>query len=792
MALNFSIKTNSVRAQSSLLPRRRAMLKLGCALFSLAGGVAAVAAPATVQPDPAMVATVAPAWKPLPTPPKNAPNIILILTDDVGFGASSTFGGPVPTPNLDRLAKRGLTFNNFHTTGMCSPTRAALLTGRNHHAVGFGMIADTNSSFPGYTSQLPDDARTVAEVLHRSGYSTSMFGKGHLTPGWQRALTGPHTQWPTDIGFDYFFGFLAADSDQWRPNLIRNTTLVDNGDQPVSLLDKTLADDAIHWIHQAKADYPDKPFFTYYATGSTHAPHQAPAEWIARFRGRFDGGWDKLRAATVTRQKQAGIIKGNAKVSPRPDGLPAWADLTKQQQQMYARYMEVYAAQLSYQDAQIGRLFSELERMGELDNTLIVFMEGDNGASAEGGLEGTTNEVRHMSKDEARFSPAEIADLDRLGGPHSYENYPVGWAWAMNAPFPLFKTYASHLGGTRNGMVISWPKGISSPGRTISRFEHVIDIAPTVLEAAGIKAPDIIDGVKQRPLQGLSLSDTFTSVQPAPEHRTQYFELLGNRALYQDGWWANTAPTRLLWQEIASLNADDYKWQLYDLNTDSAQATNVAARYPERLKAMKDEWYRQAKANNVLPSRIFAPPNERRPKISRDEFVFWGTDVHLPWTHQPDLQTGNFTIEASFSIDSPEHAAGVLMATGSIMGGWSLKLENAIPVLYHDATEAAADVFRIAGDMPVSVGDHELVVIFLADSKKTGSGGTFTMSLDGKQIANQHIDRRAIRPLEINEMFDIGMDTGVSVIAGAEGWQKFNGRIEKLVVKQHQIPNTGH
>jgi arylsulfatase len=672
---------------------------------------------------------------------------------------------------------------------MCSPTRAALLTGRNHHSVGFGVIADYNAPYPGYNLDLPDNARTVAEILRRSGYSTSMFGKLHLTPSWSRALTGPHDQWPTKLGFDYFYGFLAADSDQWRPTLIRGTTLVDNGDKPVSLLDKDLVDDAIHWIHQARADYPDKPFFTYFSTGSAHAPHQAPQDWIARFRGRFDGGWDKLRAETVARQRKSGILPDLAEVTPRPDVLRAWSDLSKQEQQLYARYMEVFAAQLAYQDEQFGRLFDELERMGELDQTLIIFIEGDNGASAEGGPEGTLNEMRGMFKDEARFSAAELADLDRLGSERSFQNYPAGWAWALNAPFPMFKQNASHLGGTRNGMVISWPMkisgGVPGPGRSIDRFQHVIDIAPTILEAVGIAVPDMMDGVKQRPMQGTSLFDSFASAQPASQPRTQYFELLGNRALYQDGWWASTIPPRAPWQG-GIFDASDFEWQLFDLSKDPAQAVNLAARYPDRLEAMKKEWDRQALENDVYPLQAQPDWTKFRPKPERDEFVFWGSDVHLPWTSQPDLQRGNFTIEATFNIDSLDQAVGVLLATGSLMGGWSLKLENGVPVLYNVATEAAADTFRIAGDIPVGIGEQKLIVSFLADSEKHAAGGTVTMMLNGRDIARQHVDRRAMRPLQTNELFDIGMDTGVPVIAGEQTWQRFQGMIRNVTVRQHQ------
>jgi arylsulfatase len=451
--------------------------------------------------------------------------------------------------------------------------------------------------------------------------------------------------------------------------------------------------------------------------------------------------------------------------------------------------MEVFAAQLAYQDAQFERLFDELERIGELDKTLIIFIEGDNGASAEGGPEGTLSEMRGMFKDEARFSAAELADLDRLGSERSYQNYPAGWAWALNAPFPMFKQNASHLGGTRNGMVISWPMkisgGVSGPGRTIDRFQHVIDIGPTILEAVGIAVPEMMDGVKQRPMQGTSLFDSFTNAQPAKQPRTQYFELLGHRALYQNGWWASTIPPSPPWQG-GNFDAREFGWQLFDLSKDPAQAMDVADRYPDRLEAMKKEWDRQALENGVYPLQAQPDWTKFRPKPKRDEFVFWGSDVHLPWTSQPDLQRGNFTIEATFSIDRMDQAVGVLMATGSLMGGWSLKLEDGHAVLYNVATEAVADTFRIVGDIPVGVGEQQLIVRFLADSEKPADGGTVTMTLNGRDIAHQHVARRANRPLQTNELFDIGMDTGVSVIAEEQTWQRFQGTIRKVTVRQHQ------
>lgn len=712
------------------------------------------------------------------------------MADDIGFGASSVFGGPIPTPNFQKLADQGLRFNRFHTTGMCSPSRASLLTGRNHHAVGFGAITEAQAGFPGYSSELPADSRTIAEVLGRAGYSTSMFGKAHMVSSWQFGLTGSHRQWPTDLGFGYFYGFLAADADQWHPSLYRGTSLVDPRTDYDGLLDSRLADDAIRWIHQQKAETPDKPFFAYLAPGSTHAPHQAPADWIARFRGKFDGGWDAVRAETVARQRQLGLLPANAAVTPRPAQLAAWNSLSAAEQLRFARFMEVYAAQLAYQDAQIGRIIAELQRMGQWENTLVVVILGDNGASAEGGLTGTLSELRTIIGAKETLSDKELADLDRLGSPDSYQNYPVGWAWAMNAPYPLFKQNASHLGGVRNGMIVSWPRMVAAPGRTVTDFAHVTDIVPTLLQATQVERPAVIDGVTQAPIQGQSLLRTLTDPASRAPGRTQYFELYGNRALYRDGWWASTVPGRMPWEQLSTKPAEEFDWQLFDLRTDPAQANDLAAKHPDVLRAMQREWLEQARANNVLPlradGRTPAFLTARRPRKDRDLFEFWGSDVHLPWTDQPDLARGSFTIDVEFGVPGGTAGDGALLATGSAIGGWSLKLEQGVPVLYVCASEAAADRFRIAGSARAEGRSQRLQVRFAADGPAAGAGGLVTMVLDGQTIASQQVGARAIRISAQAEMFDIGMDTGASVVPGMIGPQRFNGQIAKVTIATRQ------
>ena len=460
--------------------------------------------------------------------PADAPNVILVMTDDVGFGAASTFGGPVPTPNLDKLAQQGLRYNQFHTTGICSPTRAALLTGRNHHSVGSGMLVDIASPYPGYTSRIPRSAATIAKVLKENGYNTAMFDKEHNVPSADRSPAGPFDQWPTGRGFETFYGFVAGDTNQWQPVLFEGTTAIDNSHQPATeLLDKQLMDRAIKWLHNQKAAAPNKPFFMYYAPGSAHAPLQAPQEWIARFKGKFDDGWDAERDRILARQIKMGLVPADTQLAPRPDQIPLWHNLSDTEKRVYARYMEVFAAMLAYQDDQFGRLMAELQRMEIADNTLILFIEGDNGSSGEGGHHGTLNELAHLSSDAGEMA-VDIEwlakNLDLLGGPDTYLGYPVGWALATGAPFPWVKQIASHLGGVRNGLVVSWPQRIHDGGEIRPQFHHVIDVLPTILEAADLPAPTLVDGVQQQPIEGKSMLYSFSDAEAKSVRTTQYFE----------------------------------------------------------------------------------------------------------------------------------------------------------------------------------------------------------------------------------------------------------------------------
>ena len=716
--------------------------------------------------------------------PANAPNILLVLTDDVGFAASGTFGGRVPTPALDRLAANGLRYTRFHTTAMCSPTRAALLTGRNHHAVGTGIVLDTASGFPGYDGVIPPSAATVADVLKSNGYNTAFFGKHHNTPqGQDDPNSGPFDLWPTGLGFEYFYGFMGGDSNQWNPRLYRGTNLVDAPKMDGATLDHYLAQDLIRWAHGQKAAAPDKPFLAYLAPGSAHAPHQAPAEWIARFKGKFDQGWDKLREESLARQKRAGIVPRDTVLTPRPDAIPAWSSLTDEQRRTYARMMEVFAAMLAYQDDQIGTVLDELQRMGQLDNTLVIFIEGDNGGSPEGALTGTMNELGHLANGMQEDSAWLAGQIPKMGTPDSYQLFPVGWSWATNAPFQWTKQVGSHLGGTRNGMVVSWPARIKDKGGIRTQFGHVNDIMPTILEAVGVAAPAVVDGVKQQRIDGVSLVYSFDSAKAPERHVRQYFELLGNRALYDNGWMASTTPARLPWQDNAANGAlpTDYKWELYNLNADFSQSRDLAKAEPARLAAMQAAWDEEAKANNVYPlddrqgtARAMGKQISLLPR-----YVYWGPDISVVQSKAPPINFMSFSVNADIAV--PEGGArGVLVATGSQFGGWSFGFDQGRPFVQHNASQKPEDQFRVQADQPLPAGPHKLTYRYVLDGAP-GKGGTMAIMLDGQQIATGRISRTAFIVAGLGETFDIGRDTGAPVVKMPEGTE-FNGKINKIEV----------
>lgn len=717
--------------------------------------------------------------------PKGAPNVVVVLTDDVGFGASSAFGGAIPTPSLEQLAAHGLRFNQFHTTAMCSPTRAALLTGRNHHAVANGTVADMSTGYPGYDGEIPRSAATIAQILRLNGYNTAMFGKHHNAPQEQLSAAGPFDLWPTGLGFEYFYGFMGGDTDQWQPKLYRGTSPLDTQEEMKGqLLDKVLADQAINWIHNQKAAAPDKPFFVYYAPGSAHAPHQAPQEWIDHFKGKFDKGWDKLREDVFAQQKAKGVIPANAVLTPRPSVIPAWDSISPDQQRVNARQMEVFAAQLAYQDAQFGRLVDELKRMGQLDNTLLMFVEGDNGASGEGGIDGSQNELGSLANRMEQPTEWMVKFMPQMGGPKSYQLYSAGWGWALNAPFQWTKQIASHLGGTRNGFVVSWPARIKAQGEQRSQFHHVIDIAPTILEATGIKAPSIVYGVEQQRVDGVSMAYVFDDANAEDRHRTQYFEMLGNRGIYHDGWLASTTPPGGPWMNHGKpIEASTYAWELYNLKDDFTQSQNIAAQQPEKLKEMQQLFAQEAERNNVLPidgrngmSRAF----EGRPFPSAKTFTYWGRDISIPQKTAPMFAARSYSITADVVL--PAKANGVILANGSLFGGWAYYLDKGRVVAHESFSQKEEDQFRVESKTALPAGPAKIRFDFTSDGG-IGAGGTMRISVDDKEIASGRIDRTILVSAGLGETLDIGVDTGAPVTDAYKNEGRFNGEIEKVVIE---------
>lgn len=754
----------------------------------------ALAAPAPTPPDlpaldPAYTGkigrTIAESSPPQPISsplkaPKGAPNVLLIMTDDTGFGSSSVFGGPVPMPVLERLASGGLVYNQFHTTALCSPTRAALLTGRNHHSVGFGVLTELASGYPGYSARLPRSAATIGEVLRLNGYSTAWFGKNHNTPTQDVKPTGPFDRWPTGLGFEEFYGFMGGETNPLAPTLYHNTQPVDPaaGD-PDYILDRDLADHATQWARLQHGVAPDKPFFLYYAPGTSHSPLTAPKAWIAKFKGRFDEGWDQMREETFQRQKAAGIIPASAELTPRPPEIPAWESMTPDERKLAARMMEVYAAALAYCDDQIGRLIDQLRESGQLDNTIVLFIAGDNGSSGEGGLYGTTNEVmtqNGVTPDVASMLP----ELDDIGGQMTLTQYPVPWAWAMNAPFQWSKQVASHFGGTRNGLVVNWPSRIKADGKVRSQFTSVIDIAPTLYAAIGITPPATVDGVKQKPIEGYSFTASFADATAPSLHRTQYFEIMGNRGLYKDGWMASTHPLRLPWTYAPTPSPDDYHWELYHLSKDYSQAHDLAAAQPARLKAMQDAFYIEAKKYDVLPidARGFDRLNDmsiyRSPP--RLHYTLYANPYWYEQAAWPNTKNRSWLATASVDI-SAGGTQGMIVGEGGRFCGWGLYMLKGRPVFLYRRSRMANDFLRLEGK-PLAPGKHRIQIAFSYDGGGIGKGANVALTVDGAPAAHGHVD--ATVPSWISEPGTVGRDTGTPVSEEYQIPFKFEGRIEKV------------
>ena len=747
-------------------------------------------------------------WPPRVVPPKGAPNVLLIMTDDQGFGAPSTFGGVIPTPAMDRIANAGLRYTNFHSTSLCSPTRAALITGRNHHSVGNGVIGEIATGFPGYDGIIPIDKGTVGTILRDNGYATSWFGKDHNTPSYQSSQAGPFSQWPNGMGFEYFYGFVGGDSSQWQPNLFRNTTAIyPFKDNPGWNLETAMADEAIQYMKQLKEIAPGKPWFVYYVPGATHAPHHPTPEWIKKISDMhlFDDGWEKVRETIFANQKKLGIMPENAQLTPWPDGqdiyggakMPRWDSLDWMQKKLFIKQMDVYGAYLAYADNEIGRIIQAVEDLGQLDNTLIIYIGGDNGASAEGMLNGTPNEFTTFNGVAVPVK-AQYLWYPFWGSDKTFPHYAAEWAWAMDTPFKWVKQVPSHFGGTAQGVAMSWPGHINDAGGIRHQFSHVIDIVPTILEATGITPPEMINGIKQEPIEGVSMAYTWDKANAsAPtQHTTQYFEMLGNRAIYNEGWVAATTPATLPW-ELSSKTPPDvltgYKWELYNVKEDPTESNDIAAKMPEKLKEMQQLFYVEAKKYNVLPldNTTLARWNTPRPSLTAGQTVFTysGELLGVPPSAAPSILNKSYTITAEVEI--PEGGAeGMIVTEGGRFGGYGLFLSKGVagvrkgkPVFLYNFVNLKRTIW--SGPELVA-GKHTIAFDFKSDGPELAKGGTGVLYVDGKEVDRKSMEHTTPITFPEDETFDVGNDTRTGVAMLQYRYDvpfKFTGKLDKLTVK---------
>ncbi len=800
-----------------------------------------------------------PWWAPTLTPPKGAPNVLLIMTDDVGYGAPGTFGGVVPTPAMDRIANNGLRYANFHSTSLCSPTRAAIITGRNHHSVGFGVVGEIATGYPGYDSIIKAENGTIGTILKENGYATSWFGKNHNTPNYQASQAGPFQQWPNGMGFEYFYGFVGGDASQWQPNLYRNTTAIYPFEgNPGWNLTTAMADDAIHQMTTLKAVAPDKPFFMYYVPGGTHSPHHPTPEWIKKVSDMhlFDEGWNKLRETIFANQKRLGIMPPNAQLTPWPKELPQWDSLNPIEKKLMIKQMDVYGAYLAYTDHEIGRVIQAVEDIGQLDNTLIIYISGDNGASAEGMLNGTPNEFTTFNGVAVPVS-AQYLWYEFWGSERTFPHFAAEWAWAMGTPFKWVKQVPSHFGGTAQGVAMSWPGHITDKGGIRPQFHHVIDIVPTILEATGIPAPDTIHGVQQRPIEGTSMKYLWdkANANTPTKHTTQYFEMLGNRGIYHEGWMASTTPATLPW-ELSSAQPPDlftgYKWELYNVMEDPTQNNDLASQMPDKLKQLQAIFDQEAKKYNVLPldNSTLARWNTPRPSLTagRTEFTYLAPMTGVPGGAAPHILDKSYTITADVEIPKGG-AEGMIVTEGGRFGGyglyltssynywlekrwlvitglgllivgllltwigkrlklsflkrspgyamlllglvwavavsatWALDLGKGKPVFVYNLL----DLKRTLWEGPsLGEGKHTIVFDFKSDGPGLGKGGTGVLSVDGQEVARNHMENTIPVTFPEDESFDVGQDTRTGVALIEHRYDvpfKFTGKINKVSFK---------
>jgi len=717
--------------------------------------------------------------------PGGAPNVLIILIDDMGFGQSSAFGGPIHMPTVDWLAKDGLRYNKFHTTALCSPTRAALLSGRNHHVNNMGSITETATAFPGQTGQRPNSVAPVAEMLRLNGYSTAAFGKSHETAAWEVSPSGPTDRWPTRSGFDKFYGFIGGEANQWSPALYEGMSRIELPSNPNYHLMTDLANQAIKWIGYQKSLTPQKPFFVYFAPGATHAPHHVPKKWIEKYQGKFDQGWDKLREETLARQIKLGIVPAGTKLAPKPAAIKDWDTLSADEKKLFARQMEIFAGFGEYADTEAGRIIKTLEELGQLDNTLVFYMVGDNGASAEGGMTGVFNEATYFNGVHESLQDS-LKRLDELGGPHSYNHYAAGWAVAGDTPFTWTKQVAGSYGGTRNGLVVHWPNRIKSQGQVRSQWHHVIDIAPTILEAAGLPEPKSVNGTPQTPIQGVSMLYSFNDPKAADRHKVQYFEIFGNRGVYHDGWLAHTVH-RAAWEQQPRRPLLDDKWELYHVDEDFSAINDLAAQNPQKLKELQDLFLKEAAKNQVLPLDDRSLERTNAALVGRPDLMAGRTSLTIfegmsGMSENVFINTKNRSHSITAEVTIPaEGASGVILAQAGRFGGYSLYLKEGKPTYAYNYL--GLESFKVAASKAVPAGKATIRYEFTYDGGGLGKGGTGTIFVNGDKFATGPIPKTQAMIFSADEGADVGFDGETPVTDDyKQGDNHFTGKIHKVTI----------
>jgi arylsulfatase len=716
--------------------------------------------------------------------PAGAPNILVILIDDMGFGVPGTFGGPANMPTADKLAESGLRYNNFHTTALCAPTRTALLSGRNHHMNNMGSITETATSYPGNTGQKPNNVASIASILRYNGYSTAQFGKNHETAAWEVSPSGPTDRWPVRNGFDKFYGFFGGETNMWAPTIYDGMVPVEVPNDPNYNFMTDMTDKAIEWVNFQQALTPDKPFFLYFAPGATHAPHHPPKSYIEKYKGKFDLGWDKLREETLARQIKLGIVPPGTKLAPKPAFIKEWETLSADEKKMFARQMEVYAAFCEFTDMETGRLINNLEETGEFDNTLVFYILGDNGTSAEGGTNGSFNELAALNG-----IPETVEDqlklYDQWGGPMTYPHMAAGWAVALDAPFSFAKQVASDFGGTRNGMIINWPAKFNGKSDIRSQFSHVIDIVPTILEATGLPEPKTVDGLAQVPIQGTSLLYSFSDAQSPSHHTKQYFEIAGNRAIYENGWFARVIH-REPWNRQPKAELENDVWELYNMNEDFSLSNNVAGTYPEKVKEMQEMFMNEARVNHVLPIDDRSYERLNAALVGRPDLMAGRTSLTLrsgmrDISENAFINIKNKSHSIIAEIDVPSKGNGVIIAQGGRFGGWTLYMKDGIPSFTYNFV--GLQQTTIAAKQTIPQGKSVIRLTFDYDGGGIGKGGLYKLFVDGNEVANGRVDITTPMLFSLDETADVGIDAATPVIEdyGSERG-KFNGKVIKVTV----------